>query len=345
MRRMWAQRSIASLGIISAAGILAFFAFASRDYSIGIAPRADIGHAVETVRLYPFIKRALGGQASLAASEPVDVLIAGIPGRGNPAPNLTDTVMLARLDRQKNSAVILSLPRDLIVRIPNTPYYGRLNAVYERGEAGGVGRGIVPLQAVVAEITGLKPLRYAVVDLEFAADIVDALGGVNILVEKTIFDPLFPGRGFGYEPFELEKGWRFLDGKTATRFMRTRYGPEGDFGRMRRQQQLIEAVKQKVAGLSLIWDVKTFLAILASVNEHVRTDMTAEELIALLEFAKKLHVEDIRTMLLDADPEKGILTTGEFWFGNERASIVKPTAGIGNYDAIRTFVQKTLSAP
>jgi len=331
--------------LIGAILLLVAFVFrASRDYRIEVLRDVPVD-STEPIRLYPFVRKALGSQASIGISPPVDILLAGIPGPGNPAPNLTDTVMLARLDSQKPALALISLPRDLIVDVPGLKGYMRLNAVYERGEASGRGTGAAMLGRVLEDITAVRPHHHLIVDLALVRDVVDALGGVNISVEKTVFDPLFPGPAFSYEPFELQKGWRYLDGETATKYVRTRFGPDGDFGRMSRQQELVQAVKQKIAGLSLIWDLPIFLKIYESAARHIRTDFTTEELVALYELVKTIRPDDIRTVLVDADPEKNLLIPGEFWFGAERASIVKPTTGIGNYESIKTYVAKILENP
>ena len=265
----------------------------------------------------------------------LNVLIAGIPGKDNPAPNLTDTVMVAHINTETNRAYLFSLPRDLLVRAPDSAWYSRLNNLYERG-------GITALRLKAEDVTGLEIHRYIVADLNAVREIVDALDGVNVYVEKDIFDPRFPGSGATYDTFELKKGWRYLDGKTATRYVRTRNDRDGDFGRMRRQQQLLEALKEKITGLSYIWDIPIFLKIFDSVEKHMRTNFSAGELVQIFEWARALTHGHTSITPLDADPAKHLFASGDFWFGNERADIVKPIQGIEQYAAVRAYVEQVI---
>lgn len=279
---------------------------------------------------------ALGDAPRRLLAEPLNVLIAGMPGKGNPAPELTDTMIMAHLDPVENRAILFSLPRDLLVRAPEGIYYTKLNGLYERS-------GITSLRLKAEDITGLAITRYAIVDLAAVREIVDAVGGVNVYVEKDIYDPRFPSANFGVETFSLKAGWRYLDGLTATRYIRTRNDAEGDFGRMRRQQVFLEALKQKISGLSLLWDFTTFLKILESVTAHVQTNISADEAAELFAWGKNIPADRIILAPLDADPEKKLFMTGTFLFGAERADVVKPLAGIERYDAVREYAQQVLS--
>jgi len=281
----------------------------------------------------PFLQAIVSSATGKKALEPRNILVAGIPGAGNTAPNLTDTILVVHIDPTMNRAVIFSLPRDLLVHPPDAEYYTKLNDLYRRG-------GITSLRLKAEDILGLEIDRYIVVDLAAVREIVDILGGVNVHVEKDIYDPRFPGSGSSYETFALEAGWRYLDGITATRYIRTRNDREGDFGRMRRQQLLLQALKQKVTGLSVVWDMTTFLKIFQSVNTHINTNFSTEELVDLFNWARSLSDDRITVSPLDADMDKHLFTTGSFPFGDEMASIVKPLLGLENYTDIQTYIQR-----
>ncbi|MDP3963997.1 MAG: LCP family protein [bacterium] len=288
------------------------------------------------ISLLPFLSAALFKTADQHLARPITVLVAGVPGKGNPAPNLTDTILVVHADPIIGRIVLFSLPRDLLVKPSDATYYTKLNGLYER-------RGITALRLKAEEITGLEITRYIVIDLAAVREIVDALDGVNIFLEKDLHDPRFPSNGFGYETFELKSGWRYLDGLTASRFIRTRNDPEGDFGRMKRQQMLLEALKQKITGLSIVWDMPTFLKIFESIDAHIETNITTDELFQFFEWGKNISGDPVILAPLDADREKHLFTTGDFWFGEVRASIVKPIEGIENYDAIRGYVETILT--
>jgi polyisoprenyl-teichoic acid--peptidoglycan teichoic acid transferase len=292
--------------------------------------------STDTIKLIPLLKAALSEPSGSNAAIPENLLIAGVPGKGNPAPNLTDSVLVAHLDGTRGKAVIFSLPRDLLVRAPDASYYTKLNALFERG-------GATALRLKAQDITGLEINRYAIVDLDAVQEIVDELGGVNIYVEKPVYDPKFPGDNFSYETFSIKAGWRFMDGDTATKYVRTRNDAEGDFGRMRRQQQLIEALRQKIAGLSFVWDMPKFLKIYDSIRTHVSTNLKTDELMRLYRWSKAVTPENMIIAPLDADKEKDLFTTGNFMFGDSKADIVKPIAGIEEYSGIHAYIEDVIA--
>ncbi|MBU4142442.1 LCP family protein, partial [Patescibacteria group bacterium] len=176
------------------------------------------------------------------AAEPVNFLLLGAPGLGNDGADLTDTILLARLDEAKNKIYLFSLPRDLLVKIPGsenytpTPNsqlknseteissnslkkdsvwgYTKLNALYAFNK-NNAGREFVALIAKSQNITGLTINHYVFVDLQTVRQLVDIFGGVNVMVAKDILDPAFPGPNHSFETFEIKSGWRYLDGQTA----------------------------------------------------------------------------------------------------------------------------------
>lgn len=301
----------------------------------GSASTSSVAGRQLSVNVLPFLRAALTNPAGYESLQEQNILIAGIPGKGNPAPNLTDTILIAHIEPDPAEAVLFSLPRDLLVQASDATYYTKLNGLYDRG-------GVTALRLKAEEVTGLEITRYAIIDLTALREIVDALGGVNVYVEKDINDPRFPSGNLGYETFALEAGWRYMDGWTASRYARTRNDREGDFGRMRRQQLLLEAIKQKITGLSFVWDIGTFLKIFDSVETHVQTNIANPELLQFFEWGKALANDRITLAPLDADAEKQLFTTGDFWFGVERASVVKPLEGLERYASIREYVDEVM---
>jgi hypothetical protein len=106
----------------------------------------------------------------------------------------------------------------------------------------------------VTEITGLPIHYFVILDFDGFEKIIDTVGGVRINAERDFLDTRYPGKNYGYETFQLSKGWHSLDGATALKYVRERHAdPEGDFGRAKRQQETIRAVRDKV------FSVPTFL--------------------------------------------------------------------------------------
>ncbi|MBU3901631.1 LCP family protein, partial [Patescibacteria group bacterium] len=134
------------------------------------------------------------------AAEPVNFLLLGAPGLGNDGADLTDTILLARLDEAKNKIYLFSLPRDLLVKIPESENYTKLNALYAFNKSRTFsqeevrdGREFDALIQKAQGITGLVISHYIFVDLQTVKQLVDIFGGVNVMVAKDILDPAFPG--------------------------------------------------------------------------------------------------------------------------------------------------------
>jgi len=180
------------------------------------------------------------------AKERINVLVLGKAVPNYPGSDLTDTIILASINPQTFESSLLSIPRDLLVKIPNTNRLTKINAVYVYGlKLGGQQKGIDLLKRVITDITGQRVDYYAMVNFTAFEKSIDVLGGVDLEVTEDIYDNRYPGPHFSYQTFEIKKGRHHLDGPTALKYVRVRHNSGGDFGRARRQQQVIEAAKEK----------------------------------------------------------------------------------------------------
>jgi len=265
----------------------------------------------------------------------VNILTLGRPGQGYSGSNLTDTIVLIHLEPAEKKAVLISLPRDLLVTNSKTGQLVKINSLYYIS-------GIEQLKEKITEITGLPIDYYALIDIVVAKEIITLVDGVNVLVPQDIVDPYFPGPNYSYQTFNLAAGWRYLDGETALRYIRTRYtSPNGDFDRMARQQQVIHLLKQKVLELNLLWDFPTYLRIFSSLRDHIETDLGLMELKSLWQIVQDTPVSQIRTVVIDKK-ETNLLVGGQTMFGEQRASVVYPQAGQGEYKEIKEYIEKVI---
>ena len=272
---------------------------------------------------------------SLENNNPVNILLLGRPGNGYSGGNLTDTIILAHLTPAKEKAILISLPRDLLVKIPNTNKLTKINSLYNIA-------GIDGLKEKIEEITGLKIDYHVLVDLVVAQEIIELVDGLNIYVPKDIDDPFFPGPNYTYQTFNLSAGWRYLDGPEALRYIRTRYtSPNGDFDRMARQQQVITLLKQKVLELNLLWDFPTYLKMFNSLKNNIETDLGIIELKKFWEIARSIKYNQISQLVIDKKETK-LLIGGQVLFGEQMASVIYPVAGQGNYDKIKEYIKEKL---
>lgn len=266
--------------------------------------------------------------------ERINVLFLGVPGQGNNAPNLTDALMVMSINPKTQEGFLLSIPRDLLTKIPDANYYTKINALYQE-------RGIEIVKNILKEITGLEFDYNIVIDLQGVKKIIDQLGGIDIYVEKDIYDPAFPGPNNSYQLFTLQRGWQHLDGETALKYIRTRHDPSGDFARMNRQQKVLIALKEKVVSLHPIWNLTIIFDIWKTAKDHFQTNLSLGNIKTFWQMAKNIDLEKIDFKVLDSTT--GLVVPGHTFLGNEDAYILKPKAGLDNYEEIKEYINQLIN--
>lgn len=196
----------------------------------------------------------------------------------------SDTMMLVSLDPNKNSAFILSIPRDTRVVLPGRKKATKINHAHRFGGPE------LSIQAV-KDLLGIPIHHYAVVDYKALYQIVDKVGGVEITIDH-------PG-GMHYTDnaikpplrIDLDQGTQILDGKKAEQYLRYRKGyTSGDLGRVEAQQKFISALIDKVLSPESITKIPQLLE---TVYENVETDLSKKDILQLGVSASKLKPEYI----------------------------------------------------
>jgi len=262
----------------------------------------------------------------------VNFLFLGIAGEGNSAPNLTDTIIIINSTPGAEKPISISIPRDLLVKYPGKSYYTKINAIYQEG-------GIEAAKTIISEITGLETDFYLALDLEGVNTLIDKVSGIDIIVENDIYDPQFPAPYNSYEIFSLKKGQQHLDGETALKYIRTRYQPEGDFSRIKRQQQVISALKNKILSLNFVWNFPTILNIWKTLQDHSQTNIGLTDLRYAWNLAKKTNLDEIKFATIDTE----LLVPDEMVLDGEKAYILKPKAGLDNYEKIKEYINQLIN--
>lgn len=229
------------------------------------------------------------------------VLIMGLDRRtGETYISRTDTMMVMSLDPQSQRAVVLSIPRDLYVDIPGYRRE-RINTAFVLGAlANGELGGAQLAMETVRRNLGVKVDHYLLVDFDAVTNIIDKVGGVVVDVPFVINDPLYPDMNYGYDPLYINAGVQRMNGELALKYMRTRHG-DSDFGRARRQQQLLFAFRDQVLANGLSGMLQRGPAILAEVRGGIFTDLSANELLAVAETAASIAGDNVETAVLDYD--------------------------------------------
>lgn len=266
----------------------------------------------------------------------INILLLGMAGKGKPGGELTDTLMIASIDTKNNKIALLSLPRDLYSSVPEKNYSAKINSLYKYGLANN--EGIEPLKKTLENITGISINYYSVVNFSGFEKFIDDIGGINVQVERDIYDTSYPGPNYSYETFEIKKGLHKLDGSTALKYARERHDdPEGDFGRAKRQQQVIQAAKNKVFSSKTLFNPFAINNLLNTLGDNVQTDMNLEEMDSFLKLAKNLDTQNINNAVVDAWKEDSLLKVSHIFYENSRAFILVPR--IGNYTEIQDLAK------
>lgn len=268
-------------------------------------------------------------------------LLLGVGGDGHDGSNLTDTIIIASLNEKDKSVKMLSLPRDLY--IDDKKIGGqRINKIYDTylNKYDNSAQALDQLAKTITDLTDI-PIQYTVkINFNGFTKIVDALGGVDVEVEKDIYDPEYPkGETIYFEPFSIKAGPQHLDGETALKYARTRHGNSGgDFGRAKRQQQILAALKEQAMSINVLSDAGKIQAIFNSVADSIETNLSVSEIIELAKVAKDIEKDSIHSRLLSDDFTScgGLLyTPNREYFGN--AAVLLPAGK--EFDEVKRFAK------
>ncbi len=175
-----------------------------------------------------------------------DILVMGLDSRaGQGMVSRSDSIMLIGIDSALLRVSVLSIPRDLHLDVPN---YGMqpLNTVNMLGEMEQPGSGPALLSASIAQNFGVQPERYIRLDFAGFVELVDAVGGVMIYVDRTIVDNAYPTDDGSVISVRFESGLQYMDGERALIYARTRHADD-DYRRAERQQQVLSALAGRLA--------------------------------------------------------------------------------------------------
>lgn len=232
----------------------------------------------------------------------VTILLLGTDARPNElnTPSRTDTMMIARIDFDRKTAKLLSIPRDVWVGIPNMVNYGvtedRINSAYFYGEAFNLkGGGAKAAMDTVTLNFGIPIDHYALINFQGFVKSVDALGGIDIDVPTAIYDPFFPTDDYKTMIFSVKAGLQHMDGITALRYARTRH-QDSDTERIKRQQLVLLAIRDKTLNVNAITRIpELYNAALGSYE----TDLSLSTLISYGIAGQKIERANIKTYAID----------------------------------------------
>jgi LCP family protein required for cell wall assembly len=276
--------------------------------------------------------------------ERINILLLGTDERPDDyTPPRTDTMMVVTLDVKNRTAGMISLPRDLWVPIPGYDITTKINTAYVVGERRGYpGGGPQLAKDTVSSFIG-RPVEYYVrVNFSGFVRLIDLIGGVDVHVAATIHDDLYPTEDYGVELFHLDAGPQHLDGETALKYVRTRHG-DSDYGRASRQQQVIQAVLDKVLAADMI---PTLIArapeLTATMRDSFGTDIPLPVVINLANYMRQNDLQSVQRLVLDKRyGEEGYSEDGAWILLPDRSRV---RSALGEFfDSSRTVTEDVVS--
>ncbi|MGY6531078.1 MAG: LCP family protein [Cyanobacterium sp.] len=216
----------------------------------------------------------------------------------------SDSMMLLRLDPQKNEVTVLSIPRDTRTRV-------RGAGITKINDANAYGGASLAAESVSNLLNGVPIDRYVRINVQGVEKLIDALGGVDFYVPKDMKYTDHSQRLY----IDLQEGQQLLDGEKALQLLRFRYDALGDVGRVQRQQALIRALTEQALSPRTVLRIPEILGIIRS---HIDTNLGTNELIAMAAFMGQKSRSDFQMVMLPGDfnqPEEGELS---YWLPNQR---------------------------
>lgn len=199
-----------------------------------------------------------------------------------------DTVVVVSLNNSTGEVRFINLPADTWTKVPASTAQNKLKNIYEMGGA--------PLMTrSVNELLGISIHQYITVDMSAFAELIDALGGIDLYVEKNMDydDP------DGNISIHLKQGYQHLDGSQALAYLRFRSDDMGDIGRVERQQRFERALYEQAVSLDTVPKLPRIAEILKT-----KVTMSTEIFDAahLANVLRHLQTSDPLTVMLPGTP-------------------------------------------
>ncbi len=304
----------------------------------------------------------------------INVLMLGRGGGSHDGPNLTDTIILAMVNPEKNEASLVTIPRDLWV--PDIK--GKINLAYAIGQKDNK-QGILLAKAAVEKVTGQNIDYVVVIDFSGFVKVVDYIGGVDVNVARTLDDYNYPIEGketdtcghpdqeikdltatasalpeqdlwaffsCRYQHVHVDAGMQHMNGLQALTFSRSRHGvgEEGsDFARSRRQSEVINAVKSKVLSLGIILNPIKVIGVLNILKDDIDTNIKVEEYDDFVNLARKMQTSKLKSFVIDFGNEEqnrpGLLKEALPSADKGFQYNLVPRIGDGNFSELHDYTQ------
>jgi LCP family protein required for cell wall assembly len=226
----------------------------------------------------------------------VTILLLGIDQREDQQelPTRSDTMMLLTLDPLNQTAGLLSIPRDLWVPIPGYQP-NKINVAHFLGEDERPDFGPELARRTVQGNFGVHVHYVARVDFRGFEQLIDAIDGVTIDVDRAIIDNEYPNEKYGITRLYIPVGPQRMSGMQALRYARSRHA-DSDFGRVRRQQRVLQAAREQVLQMGVVPRLPQMFGI---VRGSIWTDIPWIDMLKLARVGSRIKSEAITMRQID----------------------------------------------
>lgn len=300
----------------------------------------------------------------------INILLLGKGGAAHDGPDLTDTMIVASVNPDKNTVNLISIPRDLWVPELND----KINSAYAIGQEKD-NNGKFLAEKFIEKITG-KQIDYVfVIDFSGFVKLVDHLGGVDVDVKNTLDDYAYPVEGKEDDPCDLteeqiidlsdrvatgaateleafpcrykhihfDKGIQHMTGEQALEFVRSRHGINGegsDFARSQRQQLVIDSVRQKALSVGVLLNPVKVLGAFNIIKDNIDMNAQLSEIDDFVNLANKMQGSKITSTVIDIGEgeRQGLLYHPPISEDQRLKWVLIPRAGDGDFSEIQEYV-------
>jgi LCP family protein required for cell wall assembly len=260
----------------------------------------------------------------------VNIMMLGVGDPGHAGETLNDTNIILSIDTKTHQVAVIGIPRDLRVKIPDYGY-GKINNANAQG-------GIDTAKEVYETNFGVPIDYYVKANFSGLKQVVDAVGGIDINNPDNLVDREYPcdnneSKSCGYR---LAAGHYHMNGADALKYVRCRKGTCGDdFGRAARQQQVMQAVRDKATSGGTLTNPIAIGKLVAAAGSNIDTNLSVNNLMRLNQLTKPLDGQTAApkpiNVVFSLDP-------GGFLISDPAGSQDLLPEG-GNFDNIKAFVQ------
>lgn len=298
----------------------------------------------QSTRLQDYARGIIVPPTSLLASDDsrTNIALLGVGGQGHEGGELTDSILVASVHHVTKKITLLSIPRDIWL----SSRMAKINAIYYYAEKQSPGTGLSNVKTALTEVAGL-PIHYSLlIDFSGFIKAIDAVGGIEITVDRTFDDYKYPIPGKEnaepesdrYEHLHFDAGTQRMDGVTALKYVRSRHalGEEGtDFARSIRQQKVIRAFLRSLISTQTVFNSERITTLESALSSSIKTDIPESLYSSFTKFGLTLNFDEIKSVTIDSQlyNPKNLKPYGSQW-------VLIP---LKDWTTIHAYVQENLN--